>query len=333
MPDARGPLLVGERAPDFVLPREDGAARFYAFVGGRPSLLVLTGDGTGGPPDGLLEELARGLDDDVPVHVVAGPGIEVPEAFRDDQGGLHEAYGVALSAGPTAFVLDANVRVAAACGADPRRAVDAVQALRDRWSRAHDDVLAPRHAPVLWIPDALDAQTCEELVARCTTHGVFETGVETTVAEGRVDQADRRRKRRLDHTVEEPELLRHLTSQIGRRVLPELSKAFAYKATRFEGFKIGCYPEDRQGFFEAHRDNLSSSTAHRRFALSLGLNDDFDGGELRFPEYGPARYRLGRGEALVFSGTHLHEVLPVTEGERYVLLSFLYGEDAVRARR
>jgi hypothetical protein len=27
----------------------------------------------------------------------------------------------------------------------------------------------------------------------------------------------------------------------GRRVLPEVGKAFAFRATRFEGFKIACY--------------------------------------------------------------------------------------------
>jgi predicted 2-oxoglutarate/Fe(II)-dependent dioxygenase YbiX len=58
----------------------------------------------------------------------------------------------------------------------------------------------------------------------------------------------------------------------------------------------------------------------------LNLNDDYDGGELRFPEYGTDRYRPAAGEALVFSGAHLHEVLPVSRGQRFVLLSFLFGD-------
>jgi hypothetical protein len=37
-------------------------------------------------------------------------------------------------------------------------------------------------------------------------------------------------------------------------------------------------------------------------------------------------YRPGSGAALVFSCAHLHEVLDVTAGRRFVLLSFLYGE-------
>jgi predicted 2-oxoglutarate/Fe(II)-dependent dioxygenase YbiX len=47
---------------------------------------------------------------------------------------------------------------------------------------------------------------------------------------------------------------------------------------------------------------------------------------LRFPEYGPELYRPAPGAALVFSCSHLHEVLEVTAGRRFVLLSFLFGD-------
>ena len=112
--------------------------------------------------------------------------------------------------------------------------------------------------------------------------------------------------------------------------MPELSKAFAYRASRFEGFKIACYQASDRGFFSAHRDNLSPATAHRRFALTLNLNDGYQGGQLRFPEYGPERYRPAAGAGLLFSCSHLHEVLDVTAGRRFVLLSFLFGEEAPR---
>src|SRR5215218_10306224 len=76
------------------------------------------------------------------------------------------------------------------------------------------------------------------------------------------------------------------------------------------------------------RDNLSPATAHRRFALTLNLNDGYQGGQLRFPEYGPELYRPAPGAALLFSCSHLHEVLEVTAGRRFVLLSFLFGDEA-----
>jgi hypothetical protein len=51
---------------------------------------------------------------------------------------------------------------------------------------------------------------------------------------------------------------------------------------------------------------------------------------LRRPEYGPELYRPAPGAALLFSCSHLHEVLDVTAGRRFVLLSFLFGEEARR---
>jgi hypothetical protein len=66
-------------------------------------------------------------------------------------------------------------------------------------------------------------------------------------------------------------------------MLPEVRKAFAFRATRFEGFKIACYDAAAGGFFRPHRDNLTPSTAHRVFALTLNLSDGYEGGQLRFP--------------------------------------------------
>ena len=75
------------------------------------------------------------------------------------------------------------------------------------------------------------------------------------------------------------------------------------------------------------------TSSHRVFALTLNLNDDYEGGQLRFPEYGNHLYRPDAGAALVFSCAHLHEVVDVTEGRRFVLLSFLSGGPAgVRCR-
>ena len=59
-------------------------------------------------------------------------------------------------------------------------------------------------------------------------------------------------------------------------------------------------------------------------ALTLNLNsDEYDGGELMFPEYGDYRHKPPAGAAVVFSCSLLHEALPVTRGQRFALLSFL----------
>jgi predicted 2-oxoglutarate/Fe(II)-dependent dioxygenase YbiX len=329
---AQRPMVTrGERGADFVARRGDGQpVRFYAYAGGFPTVLVFSGGGGGSAVRATRDDLADVLDDEVRIHAIAaGPPGTDETVFNDPQGLVHAAYGVPAGGDPAVVVLDPNVRVATAHvhrDAETTRAAVASAVTDLAVTRAASTV---RHtAPVLFVPEALDPALCTRLLELWASSDTVETGVEATVAGQRAEATDRLRKRRRDHTVADPQLLRMLSSHVGRRVMPEIRKAFAYEAKRFEGFKIGCYEAEDAGFFTAHRDNLSPATAHRRFGLTLNLNEDYDGGELRFPEYGPERYRPAAREALVFSGAHLHEVLPVTRGRRFVLLSFVFGDEA-----
>ncbi|MDP6037825.1 MAG: 2OG-Fe(II) oxygenase, partial [Candidatus Latescibacteria bacterium] len=180
---------------------------------------------------------------------------------------------------------------------------------------------------IMLISNVLTLDICNALINVWATKGNEETGVERSESGERHDTIDHQNKKRRDHTVTDAKLLQLLTSTVGRRVMPEVQRAFYYKATRFEGFKITCYDSEVGGFFHAHRDNLSPSTAHRRFALTLPLNDNYKGGHLTFPEFSPHRYRPSAGDAVIFSCAFLHEVHPITEGRRFTLLSFLYSEN------
>lgn len=227
----------------------------------------------------------------------------------------------------TVFVLSSNLRVLSAHPLKETETwADLVATLLDTLPR-EEAVEVESQAPILFVPDVLDDRYCEQLAAVWRTEGNVETGVERSEEGDRADSIVPETKRRRDHTVTDPELLRDLTSRVGRRVVPAVRKAFSFRATRFEGFKIACYDAAEGGFFRAHRDNLSPATAHRRFALTLNLNEGYEGGHLRFPEYGPHLYRPRKGGAIVFSGSLLHEALDVTRGERFVLLSFLFGEE------
>lgn len=326
------PIEPGERAPDFAAARGDGngdRARFYGRTGGATMALVLSGDRPAEVLAAIVEELRDDLPPGVAMDVVTPDraGAEATGGFHDVEGRIHAAYGVDPDGAGSVAVLDANVRVVAVHALDHLDAV--LASVSDTaWVRRHeeDDSIVRQHAPVLLVRDALVGQLCRRVVSAWEAGDTVETGVETSTAEGRQEQGDAQRKRRRDLTITDPELLQTLTDHVGRRVIPEIARAFAYQATRFEGFKVGCYDESSEGFFAAHRDNLSPATAHRRFALTLNLNEDYEGGELRFPEYGHQRYRPAPGEALVFSGSLLHEVLPVTRGRRFVLLSFLFNE-------
>lgn len=312
-----GILNRGERAPDFVLPIMDGSqTRFYSRAGGRPTLLIFTGE------EQVLEGLERS--EEVDVFVVGPLGLAKANVtvFIDGENAVGKAYG--LEGDFAAFALDANLRVLLGIE-DPQAFGQVYQALESLPSHRAIDVDV--QAPVLLIPNVLTPDICQALINVWATQGNIETGVESSRSGIRRDVIDYENKKRRDHEVTDARLLRLLTSTVGRRVMPEVQRAFHYRATRFEGFKIACYDSESGGFFRAHRDNLSPSTAHRRFALTLNLNDDYTGGYLVFPEFGPHRYRPPAGDAIAFSSSFLHEVQPVTQGRRFTLLSFLFHEE------
>jgi len=306
--DGRQPLGVGVRAPDFALTDASGTAtRFYAIAGGQPTALAL-GRGPANPD--LIARLAPR--DDVALISVAQSAVAATFGVPDDR--------------PTVVVLDPDLRVVGLVTGD--HPADEVVALLEGAAHRAPPTEVTAQAPVLLIPRVVDAGLRDRLIRLLEQQGSVETGVETSSNGARGEVLDASYKRRRDHTVADPDLMRELSSAVGRRVMPEIRKAFAFRATRFEGFKIACYDAATGGFFRAHRDNLSPSTAHRVFALTINLNEEYEGGQLRFPEYGNQLYRPGSGGALVFSCAHLHEVLDVTAGRRFALLSFLYGEPA-----
>ncbi len=67
---------------------------------------------------------------------------------------------------------------------------------------------------------------------------------------------------------------------------------------------------------EAHHDHESL------VSISINLNDEFDGGGLRFSRYPEIEVVGRKGWAVMFSGNPVmrHEALPITDGLRYVLV-------------
>lgn len=182
-------------------------------------------------------------------------------------------------------------------------------------------------APVLTVPRVFDAAFCQRLIELYETGGHAETGVFRDDKRPLGGELDAEVKLRRDHIVRDPKVNNAIGGLIGRRVVPEIFKAFSYRVRYVKEFKICCYEAADQGFFRPHRDNIRP-TGGRRFAMTLNLNTgDYEGGHLRFAEYGPQLYRPAAGDAVVFSCTLLHEAMPVTAGRRFVLLSFFYGDE------
>ena len=143
---------------------------------------------------------------------------------------------------------------------------------------------------------------------------------------------DDNRKVRRDYIIEDPELIKQTQARVRRRVFPEILKVHQFAVTRMERYIVSCYAAEDGGHFRAHRDNTTKGTAHRRFAVSIILNAEFEGGEISFPEYGPRSFKPPPGGAVVFSCSLLHAVSRVTSGRRFAFLPFLYDDAAAKLR-
>jgi predicted 2-oxoglutarate/Fe(II)-dependent dioxygenase YbiX/peroxiredoxin len=187
-------------------------------------------------------------------------------------------------------------------------------------------------APVLIIPDVFEPEFCRQLVELYDRYGGEESGFMREVDGKTVAAFDHSHKRRRDFVIEDQDVIRATQQRIIRRVVPEISKVHNFTVSRMERYIVCCYEAETGGHFGAHRDNTTKGTAHRRFAVSVNLNDAFEGGEISFPEYGPRSFKMPPGAAVVFSCSLLHSVSKVTSGRRYAFLPFLYDEAAAKLR-
>lgn len=227
---------------------------------------------------------------------------------------------------PHWLVLDPALRVLGRFAIDEGE--KAIALLRSRLA-ADDD---GQWAPVLRVADVIEPSLCQRLIALYEQHGGEESGFMRDVDGKTRLILDPRHKQRRDYTIEDENLRRQLAVRMNRRLSPALEKAFQFKATRIERYIVACY-EPGHGHFRPHRDNTTRGTAHRKFAVTINLNaDDYEGGDLRFPEFGQRTYRAPTGGAILFSCSLLHEATPVTSGRRFGFLPFLYDEDGARIR-
>nr|WP_296815670.1 2OG-Fe(II) oxygenase [Brevundimonas sp.] len=245
----------------------------------------------------------------------------------DAEGRAAELYGVGEE-GRWALV-DPTLRIVAIAGAPgAERLLEEVGRLPPPDLHAGPQTFAP----VLAVPRIFEPAFCKALIDHYEAEGGEPSGFMREVDGVTRLMMDDRHKRRSDVHLEDGDLKSQARARILRRLVPQIEKAFQYKPTRMERYLIGCYEADSGGWFRPHRDNTTKGTAHRRFAVSINLNSDFDGGDLRFPEYGSRTYRPTVGGAVVFSCSLLHEATPVTKGRRFAFLPFLYDEEAAKIR-
>ena len=115
-----------------------------------------------------------------------------------------------------------------------------------------------------------------------------------------------------------------IDNKLSRSVFPEIMKVFYFDVKYRESYKICRYNAETGGRFQPHRDT-PHPYQHRRFAMSLFLNDDYEGGEFELPEYN-FKIKPKANCALVFPGISTHKVNQVTKGTRKVIITFFCSE-------
>lgn len=187
-------------------------------------------------------------------------------------------------------------------------------------------------APVLIVPRVFEPELCDELIEYYRSHESEDSGFMRDQGGKTVGVYDYGTKRRRDCQIEDEALRKRCMHRIHDRLAPEIRRAYQFNATRMERYIVACYEGEHGGHFRAHRDNTTKGTAHRRFAVSVNLNADYEGGYVWFPEFGRQLFRPPAGGACVFSCSLLHEATRVTSGTRYVFLPFLYDDAAAKIR-
>ena len=329
-PAQNAALELGDIAPPFRLMAKSGEAIDPAsdLVSGKPLLLLFIPKGAALPGDAeSLGQAVAALDGRNVVAAPAGANeTPIPAGYElafDADGAAFRLFSVQTEA---RLILIAPNRHLLYMGADAAAARAALARVEPSLQR----VVMGAHPPVLVVPDVFSRADCQRLINIFAMQGqVFVEPGHDNLPPGNHDVKQRipdyGRQDRIDHWVRHPETTAFINDRLGRRLLPEIEKSFQFKITRHEAYRIGSYQGERGGELHGHRDNTHPKVAHRKFACSINLNSEqFEGGELRFPEFGNQLYRPETGAGIVFSSSLLHEPLHVTAGRRFVLLCFLY---------
>lgn len=180
------------------------------------------------------------------------------------------------------------------------------------------------------IPGAFTSDMCAALIERFSEVG----GTPSTLADLKRGEmvVDASRKLRDDADLGEGDLLDRVFMRVRGAILPAIAVKDTRPLTFMERRLIARYSSRIGGHCAAHRDNDFLETRHRRYAVTVALNTGYEGGELCFPEFRWRASQLDAGTAVVFPCALLHQVTPVTSGDRYVFLFFLHDTAAERAR-
>ncbi len=341
-------LLTGDPAPSFIARTTFNDHMQFSDLAGR--YIVISFMGTASHPmmgaalsrlpayhtrfaqiDTVFLGVSIDPDDERLARVVRhDPGVEF---VWDFDRAVSRLFGASRADGPGyiphTLILDRSMRVVAVIPLVEQRALQHFDDVIAALDRLPPLLSLAGNPPILQVPHVFEPEFCRQLISVFERHGGENIGILREVDGRTIRVFDDSTKRRSDHEITDPALLGQVHERLRRRLVPAIKQAFQFNATHVERNTIGCYDSAVGGHFRPHRDDSTSGSAHRRFAVTINLNaEDYAGGDLRFREFGIQTYRSPTGAATVFSCSLLHEVLPVEHGKRYAYLPFMHDEAA-----
>ncbi len=335
-----GGIVLGDPVPSFAAPLIGDGSFNLSVAAGR--WIVLSFLGAPGNPraeqelSGIFQSAHLFDEDRIVFYGILSAPPDDPTRYlqrttaaisflADYDGAIGRAFGAGAT--PRTIVLDPMLRAVANIPWDHAAGhAETVRNVLASLPAVDDSAGVPLTAPVLIVPRVFDFALCEVLAQFYDKLGGEDSGFLFDVKGQTTRVVDHRLKRRSDLTVAHPQLREAIRSQIVRRLVPAIGQFFQFQATRMDRYIVACYDSAVGGHFYRHRDNVNIGAQHRRFAVTINLNKDYEGCDLVLPEFGRRVYRAPVGGAVVFSCGALHQVTPVTSGRRYAFLAFLYGE-------
>jgi peroxiredoxin len=162
-------------------------------------------------------------------------------------------------------------------------------------------------APVLMIPNVFTTEFCTQVI------DLYQENNENQYKDWLIGEDSK-------------QLNQAIQQQIAQKLLPEIAKIFYVNISRIEKYAVSCRNFENSKLIRHNRFNNSPKTAHRKFVVIINWNDEFEGGQVRFPEYSDILYNIPTGGALVASCNMIQEILPMTKGSKYSSMLFCYDE-------
>ena len=246
----------GERAPDFVLPLQDGTpTRFLCPRWRNPRRTALLAGGPD-PAAAALRHHAR-PHGRFPLAIFAvqhgrpDAALQTPfPVFFDAQGTVKAAYRLGHTMASTCVVLSPNLQVLATLAVQDFAATASPGAL---YPCSRPAPIAPleihTQAPVLLIPRVLTPEICHTLIHVWETRGHAETGVEHSHNRQRQDSIHHSQKSRQDHIVSDRSCCGSSPPPLAGGSSPKCTKPSRFRRRGLKDSKSPAMPPPPEGFF------------------------------------------------------------------------------------